>query len=85
MTVVWLGQTAGPLAVTPGFIPISCTSFWGNHSLWLDILLSLDLVERVLDLPQSNVPTLSEECKGGVGVKVKVMGGEKGVGTMIGR
>ena len=34
MTVVWMGQTAGLLAVAPGFIPTACTDFLGSYSLW---------------------------------------------------
>ena len=56
LTVVWLGQTEGPLAVTPGFIPTACTSIFGTYSLWMDTLLSLDIVGRALDLTQGNVP-----------------------------
>ena len=56
LTDAWLGQTEGPLAVAPGFIPTACTVFLGTYSLWMDILLSLDIVGRALDLPQSNVP-----------------------------
>ena len=65
---VWLGQTAGTLAVTRGFIPTACTGFWGTHSLWMDTLRSLDIVGRALDLSQSNVPyALSGVDVGGVG------------------
>ena len=39
----------------PGFIPAACTAFWGTYSLWMDTLLSLHIVMRALDLPQSNV------------------------------
>ena len=44
----------GPLALRPGFIPTACSGF-GTHSLWRDSLHSLDIVGRVLVLPQSNV------------------------------
>lgn len=40
VTVVWLGQTLGPLTVALRFIPSACTDFLGTHSLWMDTLLS---------------------------------------------
>ena len=49
-----LGQTEGPLAVAPGFIPTAFTDFLGI-CLLMDTLLSLHIVGRSLDLSQSNV------------------------------
>lgn len=54
-TAVWLGQTAGTLAMVLGFIPTVCTGFWGTHSPRMAALCSLDIVGKDLDLPQSNV------------------------------
>ena len=56
--VIWLEKTDGPMAVAPGFISTACTGFLGNYSLWMDTLFSIDIVERDLELPQSNVPYL---------------------------
>ena len=55
VTVVWLGQIAEQLAMATGFVSPPWTGIWGTYSLWKDNLLSLDIVGRVLDLPQSNV------------------------------
>ena len=67
------GQTAGPLAVAPGFIPTAFTDFLEVHSLWMHTLLSLDIVGRALDLPQSNVP-----LSGGVNMEVGGGSGRRG-------
>ena len=56
LTVAWLGQTEGSLAVAPGFIPAACTGFLGFYSLWIYTLLSLDIAGRALNFPQSKVP-----------------------------
>ena len=64
LTVAWLRQTKGPLAVAPGFIPTACTGFLDSYSLWIDVLLGLDIVGRVLNLPQGSVPCLSEDRMG---------------------
>ena len=55
LIVAWLGKTVGPLTVAPEFIPTACAAFVGTHSLWIYTLLSLDIVGRALDLPQTNV------------------------------
>ena len=78
LTVVWLEQTEGPLAVAPGFIPIACTVFLGFYSLWIYTLLSLDVVGRALDLSQSKVPYPHRWWR------EEEMGGEEGVGIWIG-
>ena len=75
------GADWGVIGSAPGFIPTACTAFLGNYSLWMDTLLSLDIVGRPLDLPQSNVPhCLWWVDAGWVGGK---WGGE-GVETWIG-
>ena len=61
VTAVWLGQTAGPLAVAPAFITTACTDLFGTYSLWMDTMLRLDKVGSALDLPQSSVPYHLEE------------------------
>ena len=49
-------QTVRPLAVAPGFIHTACTGRLRTYSLWMNALLSLDIVARALDLFQSKVP-----------------------------
>ena len=67
------------------FIPNACTGFLETYSLWMDTLLSLDIVGRGLDLPQSNVLYFLWGVDGGeVGEYVKGIRGEEGVGTWIG-
>lgn len=56
LTVVWMGQTEGPLVVATGFIPTAVLTFLETDSVWMDTLFILDIVGRALDLPQSNVP-----------------------------
>ena len=56
LTGVCLGQTEGPLAVAPGFIPTACTGFLGTYSLWMNTLISLEIVGMTFGLPQNNVP-----------------------------
>ena len=60
-------HTAEPLAVAPGFIPAVCTGFLKTYSLWMNTLLSLDIVGNALDHPKAICLTLSEECVGGGG------------------
>ena len=67
VTVAWLGQTEGPLAMAPGFIPPSCTGFLGTYSLLIYIFLSLDIVERALVLPQSKCALHSLRSGWGLG------------------
>ena len=50
LTVVWLGQTARPLAVVPGFNPTAFTDYLGACSLWMDALFGLDIVGKAVDL-----------------------------------
>lgn len=70
----------GPLAVALGFISPACTGCLGIYSLWMDIFLSLDIVERAVGLPQSDVPhPLWSIDRGGVGEYVEEKGGRKGV------
>ena len=45
-----------PFAVAPRLMSTVYTVFLGTYSFWMDNLLSLDIVGRVLDLSQSNVP-----------------------------
>ena len=62
------GKTERPLSVALGFIPTACTGFLRIYSLFMDNLLSLAIVERGFDLPQSNVPyPLRRVDAGGVG------------------
>ena len=42
--------------MTPGFIATACSGFLETYSLWMETLISLDVVRRALDLPQSKVP-----------------------------
>ena len=60
VTVAWLGQTVGPVAVAPEFITTACTGYVETYSVWMGTLLTLDIEGKALDLPQSNVPYLSE-------------------------
>ena len=85
LTVAWLRQTEGPLAVAPGFIPTACTGFFNTYSLWVDTLLSLDIAERSLDLPPE--PCALPSLRGGwdgLGRYLDGMEGGEGVGTWIG-
>ena len=85
VTVVWLGQAVGPLAVGAGLIPTACTGFFGTHSLWRNTLLSLNIVSRTLVLPQTNVPYPLRRVDGRWCVgKLEGTGGEEGVKTGIG-
>ena len=49
------GADCRALAVAPEVVPTVSTGFFGTYSLWMDTFLSLDIVGRALDLPQSNV------------------------------
>ena len=53
-----------PLAVALVFISTKCTVFLGFCSSWIYTLLSLDLVGKALDLPQTKCLTLSYEYMG---------------------
>lgn len=54
VTVIWLGKIEGPLAVALGFITTACIGFLVTHSLRIDSMLSIEIVERALNLPHSN-------------------------------
>ena len=67
------------------FFPLynfTCTGFLGSYSLWMYTLLSLDVVGRALDPPQSKMhyPLLGLE---GGGVRECVEGMERGEGVGI--
>ena len=85
LTVAWLWQTEGPLAVALGFVSAACTGFLGSYSLWIYTLLSLDVVGRTLDLPQGKVPCLQLGLKvDGVAEYVEGMEGREEVGIWTG-
>ena len=78
------GEDCGNTGSATRIYPTACPRFLETHSLWKDILLSLDIVGSALELPRSNVyyPLWGVDG-GGIERYVEGMGGAEGVGTWI--